>query len=53
MRKPVPQSIEPPLQINADDNLMCEGVRLRNHANSRPCPIAVNIRLDASAEKTA
>jgi hypothetical protein len=37
----------------ASDNLMCEGVRLRNQANSRPCPIAVNIRLDASAEKAA
>ena len=25
--KPVPQAIEPPLQIDADDNLMCEGVQ--------------------------
>ncbi len=35
------------------DNLVCEGVRLRNQANSRPCPIAVKIRLDASPEKSA
>ena len=33
------------------DNITCEGIRLRNHVSSRPCPIAVKFRLVASAEK--
>ncbi|MGB8693325.1 MAG: hypothetical protein WCD08_07445 [Steroidobacteraceae bacterium] len=36
---------------SVSDNLSCEGVRLRNHVSSRPCPIAVKFRLVASAEK--
>ncbi len=36
---------------SVSDNLICEGVRLRNHVSSRPCPIAVKFRLVASAEK--
>jgi len=35
------------------DNLLCEGVRLRNHVSSRPCPIAVKFKMVASAEKSA
>jgi len=38
---------------SVSDNLSCEGIRLRNHVSSRPCPIAVKVRLVASAEKAS
>lgn len=37
----------------SSDSLVCEGVHLRNHISSHPCPIAVKIRLIASAEQAA
>jgi hypothetical protein len=30
---------------STSDNLSCEGIRLRNHVSSRPCPIAMKFRL--------